>query len=84
MICHLRKVDKLSFCANKLVDSGSNSNYFIKLLNILDRNAALDIVKEVRLEQGKTSRSTNIVDRKSVTMGVRSTFKDTMKIGGLQ
>ncbi len=47
----------------------------------MDRNAAFDIVKEVRLEWGKASRSTKIIDKKSVIWGVRSTFKDTMKIG---
>ncbi len=46
----------------------------------MDRNAALDIVKEVRLEWGKASRSTKIIDKKSVIQGVRSTFQDTMKI----
>ena len=45
------------------------------------RNVAFDIVKEVRLEWGKASRSTKIIDKKSVIRGVRSTFKDTMKIG---
>ena len=47
----------------------------------MDRNAAFDIVKEVRLEWSKASRSTKIIDKKSVIWGVRSTFKDTMKIG---
>ncbi len=46
----------------------------------MDRNAAFDIVKEVRLEQGNASRSTKIIDKKSVTWGMMSTFKDTMKI----
>ncbi len=46
----------------------------------MDRNAAFDIVKEVRLEWGKASRSTKIVDKKNVIWGTRSTFKDTMKI----
>ncbi len=71
----------MSLGVNKLVDGGSNSNYFIDLRDISDRNAALDIVKEVRLEWGKASRSTKIVDKKSVIWGMRSTFKDTMKIG---
>ncbi len=39
-------------------------NYFIDLLNIMDMNAAFDIVKEVRLEWGKASKSTKIVDKK--------------------
>ncbi len=47
----------------------------------MDRNAAFDIVKEVRLEWGKASRSTKIIDKNSVIQGVRSTFKNTMKIG---
>ncbi len=47
----------------------------------MDRNAAFNIVKEVRLEWGKTRRITKIIDKKSVIWGVRSTFKDTMKIG---
>ncbi len=81
MICHLWKVYKSSLGVNKLVDSGSNSNYFIDLRDILDRNAAFDIVKEVRLEWSKASRSTKIIDKKSVIWGMRSTFKDTMKIG---
>ncbi len=80
MISHLWKIDKLSLGVNKLVDGGSNSNYFIDLRDILDRNAALDIVEEVRLEQGKASRSTKILDKKSVIQEVRSIFKDTMKI----
>ncbi len=80
MISHLLKVDKLSFSVNKLVDSGSNSNYFIDLWDDLDRNAAFDIVKEVRPKWGKASRSTKIIDKKSVIQGVRGTFKDTMKI----
>ena len=46
----------------------------------MDRNTAFDIVKEVRLERSKASRSTKIIDKKSVIQGVRSTFKDTMKI----
>ncbi len=37
----------------------------------MDRNAALDIVKEVRLERGKASRSTKIIDKKSVIWQVR-------------
>ncbi len=41
---------------------------------------SLDIFKEVRLEWSKTSRSTKIIDKKSVNQGVRGTFKDTMKI----
>ncbi len=45
----------------------------------MDRNAAFDTVKEVRLEQGKASRSTKIIDKKSVIRGMRSLFKDTMK-----
>ncbi len=40
-----------------------------------------DIVKGVRLEQGKASRSTKIIDKKSVIKGVKSTFKDTIKFG---
>ncbi len=80
MICHLWKIDKLSLGVNKLVDSSANSNYFIGLRDVLDRNAAFDIVKEVRLEWSKASRSTKIIDKKSVIRGVRSTFKDTMKI----
>ncbi len=50
MICNLWKVDKLSFIVNKLVDGDSNSNYFVDLRDISDRNAALDIVQEVILE----------------------------------
>ncbi len=79
MISHLWKVAKSSFSVDKLVDGGSNSYYFIDIFHMLDRNAAFDIVKEVRLEWGKASRSTKIVDKKSVIWGVRSTFKDTMK-----
>ncbi len=71
----------MSLGVNKLVDGGSNSNYFIDLRDILDKNAAIDIVKEVRLERSKASRSTKIIDKKSVIRGMRSTFKDTMKIG---
>ncbi len=70
----------MSFCVNKLVDGGSYSNYFIDLRDISDRNAALDIVKEVRIEQSKASRSTKIIDKKSVIHGMRSTFKDAMII----
>ncbi len=58
-----------------------NSNYFIGLRDILDRNAAFDIVQEVRLERGKASRSSKIVDKKGVIWGMRNTFKDLMKIG---
>ncbi len=47
----------------------------------MDRNAAFDIVKEVRLEWSKASRSTKIIDKKSVIQGMRCAFKDTMKIG---
>ncbi len=71
----------MSLGVNKLVDGGSNSNYFFDLRDILDRNAALDIVKEVRLEWSKSSRSTKIIDKKSVIWGMRSAFKETMKIG---
>ncbi len=46
----------------------------------MDRNAAFDIVKEVRLERGKAGRSTKIIDKMSVIRGMRSAFKDTMKI----
>ncbi len=46
----------------------------------MDRNAALVIVKEVRLEWSKVSRST-IFDKKGVTKDMRNTFQDTMKIG---
>ncbi len=46
----------------------------------MNRNAAFDIVKVVRLEWGKTSRSTKIIDKNSVILGVRGTFNDTMKI----
>ncbi len=56
----------MSLGVNKLVDGGSNSNYFVDLRDILDRNAAFDVVKEVRLEWGKASRSTKIVEKKSV------------------
>ncbi len=63
------------------MDGGSNYNYFVELQDILDRNAEFGIVKEVRLEEGKASRSTKIIDKKSVIWGVRSTFKDMMKIG---
>ncbi len=63
------------------MDGGSNYNYFVELQDILDRNAEFGIVKEVRLERGKASRSTKIIDKKSVIWGVRSTFKDMMKIG---
>ncbi len=80
MISHLWKIDKSSFSVDKLVGGGSNSNYFIDLTDILDRNAALDIVKEVRLEWSKASRSTKIIDKKSVIWGMRSAFKVTMKI----
>ncbi len=45
------------------------------------RNEAFDIVKEVRLELSKASRSIKIIDKKSVIWGMRSAFKDTMKIG---
>ncbi len=71
----------MSFSDNKLVDGGSNSNYVIDLRDISNRNAARDKVKEVRLEWGKAIRGTKIVDKKSVIRGVRSTFKDMMKIG---
>ena len=81
MISHLGEVDKSSLDVDKLVDSGSDSNYFIDLRDISDRNAALDIVKEVRLEQSEASRSAKIIDKKSVIWGMRSAFKDTMKIG---
>ncbi len=47
----------------------------------MDRNAAFDIVKEVRLEWSKASRRAKIIDKKSVIRRMRSTFKDTMKIG---
>ncbi len=50
MISYLWKVDKVSIGVDKLVDGGSNSNYFVNLRDISDRNAALDIVKEIRLE----------------------------------
>ena len=70
----------MSFSVNKLVDGGSNSNYLIGLRDILDRNAALDIVKEVRLEWDKASISTEIVDKKIIIQVVRSTFENTMKI----
>ncbi len=73
-------MDKSSYSVNKLVDGGSNSNYFIDLRDILDRNAALDIVKEIRLEQSKANRSTKIIDKKIVIWGMRSAFKDMMKI----
>ncbi len=46
----------------------------------MDMNAAFDIVKEIRLEQIKASRSTKIIDKNSVIRGMRSAFKDTMKI----
>ncbi len=49
--------------------------------DILDRNAAIYIIKEVRLEWGKANRNTKIIDKKSVIQGVRSAFKDMMKIG---
>ncbi len=75
MMRHLWKVDKLPLCVNKLMDGSSNTNQ-----DILDRNTAFDIVKEVRLEQGKASRSTKIVDKKCVIRDVRRTFKDTMKM----
>ncbi len=71
----------MSLGVNKLVNVCSNSNYFIDLRDILERNAAFDIVKEVRLEQSKASRSTKVIDKKSAIWGVRSIFKDTMKIG---
>ncbi len=76
MISHQWKIDKSSLGVNKLVGGGSNSNYFIDLRNILDRNAAYDIVKEVRLQWSKASRSTQIIDKTSVIWGVRGTFKD--------
>ena len=81
MISHLWKIDKSSLGVNKLVDCSTNSNYFIDLIDISDRNAAFDIAKEARLEQGKASRSTKIIDKKSVIQGMRSAFKDMMKIG---
>ncbi len=74
-------MDILCFNINKLVDGGSNSNYFVDLRDISDRNAAFDIVKEVRLEWSKARRSTKIIDKKSVIWGVRSPFQDTVKIG---
>ncbi len=46
----------------------------------MDRNAAFDKAKEVKLEWSKASRSTKIIDKKSVIQGMRSAFKDTMKI----
>ncbi len=46
----------------------------------MDKNAAFDIVNEVRLEQGKASKSIKIVDKKSIIWGMRSTFQDTVKI----
>ncbi len=66
---------QIVFSVDELVDCGSNSNYFIDHWDILDRNAAFDIVKEVRLERGKSGRSSKVIDKKSVIRGVRSIFK---------
>ncbi len=70
----------MSLGVDKFVGGGSNSNSFIDLRDISDRNAAFNIFKEVRLEWGKTSRSAKIVDKKNVIQGGRSTFEDTIKI----
>ncbi len=81
MINRLLKVDKLHFCVNELVGGTSNFNYFVDLQDISDMNATFDIVKEVRLDQGKASISIKITDKKSVIWGVRSIFKDMMEVG---
>ncbi len=80
MISHLWKIDKSSLGIDNLVDDGSKTNDFIDLRDILERNAALDIVKEVRFERRKASRSTKIIVKKSVICSMRSAFKDTIKI----
>ncbi len=65
---------------DKLVNCSANSYYFIDPWNIMDRNAAFDIVKEVRLEWSKASQSTMIVDKKSAIRAMRSMFQDRVEI----
>ncbi len=76
-----KKIEKLLLGFNRLVDGSSDSNYFIVLRNITYRNAAFDIVEEVRLEWCEADQSTKIIDTKDVTWDVTSKFQDKMKSG---
>ncbi len=48
------------------MDSSSYTNYFIDFWNMLDRNAEIDIPKEIILEQSKAKWGTKILDKKGV------------------
>ncbi len=70
MMSHIED-NKFLLGINKLVESGSNSNYFINLTNLLTGMLHVTMSKKSDLN---TVRS-KIVNNK----GVRSTFQDTMK-----
>ncbi len=58
------------------MNHGPKLKYFVDLHDIMNMNSAFNIVKEVRHQWSKTSKSTIIIDKKSIIQGVRSSFKD--------
>ncbi len=66
----------MSFNVNELVNSGPFSYEFIDLGEIMDRDTTFNVVKDIRFEWNKASRSTKTVNKKCDTQIFRNTFND--------